>query len=71
MNNNNMHHSHDISGTITTGILMLLSVALNLISTIDNLGQVFHLIASCATIGAACTTICVGLLTIKKLKKEK
>jgi len=67
-----MHSSDNpINGSIATGVLLVLSASLNLLHFMDDMNDVFHIIASCATIGAAITTIAVGVLTIKKLRKEK
>ena len=71
MEGNNIYSANAVTGSVTTGVLMAVSAALNLLHFVNYLGQALHLLASCATIGAACTTIAVGLLTIKKLKKEK
>jgi hypothetical protein len=71
MEGNNLYAANAVTGSVTTGVLMAVSAALNLLHFVGDLSQVLHVIASCATIGAACSTIAVGLLTIKKLKKER
>jgi hypothetical protein len=71
MDTNNIHINQGLTGPVATGVLMAVSAMLNLLHFIGPVSYLFHIIASCATIGAACTTIGVGLLTIKKLRKEK
>jgi hypothetical protein len=71
MESNNMHTAGTLTGSVATGVLMAVSASLNLLHFVGQLSQLLHVAASCATIGAACTTIVVGLLTIKKLRNEK
>ena len=67
--NNFFHNNHPFNGTLLTAVFMILSAGLNLLHLVTTLNDLLHIIASCATIGAACTTIMVGALTIKKLKR--
>ena len=66
-----MQPNHTFTGPLATGSLLVISAGLNLLHFVAELNELFHLLASCATIGAACTTIYVGILTISKLRKEK
>ncbi len=67
--NNIFHTDNHFNGPILTVVFMMLSAGLNLLHLVTTLNGLLHIIASCATIGAACTTIMVGALTIKKLKR--
>ena len=70
-NHSNMQANDSFTGPFTTGLLLAISTSLNLLHFVGEMNELFHLVASCATIGAACTTIYVGILTISKLRKEK
>jgi hypothetical protein len=71
MQGNNIHGGDVFAGSIITGVLMAVSASLNVLNYVGDLGPLLHLMASCATIVAACTTTYVGVLTAKKLLKEK